>query len=461
MATITKGVIQRFTLSSSSGTVTSVSVTSANGVSGVVATATTTPAITLTLGAITPTSVNSVVLSGASTPTLAVTGTTTVSGTNTGDQTSVSGNAGTATALQTARSIGGTSFNGTADITVASATGGFAVSGGNLTVAGTETITSASATSFVIGANGTTNPVFAVDCSTSTVKNGVKITGAATAGTTAFLATSDSANGGLSFAAIGSGSVSFINAGSTRMTIATTQFTLGSFSADSTASSIRFSLTGVANSNLTASTNFIHTRWNLAQTQTHATGAITLQQDFLILGADHAAAASSTFTDVAVFSVQESTGASTNATITNQHGIYLGSVVLTGTKTNSYKMTLLANTGATTNYCLQCVDSTGANRLLAVRGDGAILLYNTVTTGGTTGNQTINKPSGTVNIAAAGSTVTVTNSLCTATSIVLATVRTNDTTALIKNVVPGSGSFVITMNANVTAETSIGFLIIN
>lgn len=41
-----------------SGTVTSVSVTTANGVSGTVATATTTPAISLTLGAITPTTVN-------------------------------------------------------------------------------------------------------------------------------------------------------------------------------------------------------------------------------------------------------------------------------------------------------------------------------------------------------------------------------------------------------------------
>lgn len=60
-----------------SGTVTSVSVVTANGVSGSVATATTTPAITLTLGAITPTSV-------------AATGTVTgsnLSGTNTGDQT--------------------------------------------------------------------------------------------------------------------------------------------------------------------------------------------------------------------------------------------------------------------------------------------------------------------------------------------------------------------------------------
>ena len=59
------------------GTVTDVSVVTANGVSGSVATSTTTPAITLTLGAITPTSVAS---SGS------VTGTN-LSGSNTGDQT--------------------------------------------------------------------------------------------------------------------------------------------------------------------------------------------------------------------------------------------------------------------------------------------------------------------------------------------------------------------------------------
>ena len=52
-----------------------------------------------------------------------------LSGTNTGDQTNITGNAGTATALQTARTIGGVSFDGTANITVASATGAFAVSG--------------------------------------------------------------------------------------------------------------------------------------------------------------------------------------------------------------------------------------------------------------------------------------------------------------------------------------------
>lgn len=64
-------------LPAGTGTVTSVSVTTANGVSGSVANPTTTPAITLTLGAITPSSVAAV---GA------VTGSN-LSGTNTGDQT--------------------------------------------------------------------------------------------------------------------------------------------------------------------------------------------------------------------------------------------------------------------------------------------------------------------------------------------------------------------------------------
>lgn len=93
------------------GTVTSVSVVTSAGVSGSVATATTTPAITFTLGAITPTSV-------------AATGT--VSGTNITTGGNVTGNAATATTLATARTIGisgavtgtATSFNGGANITI-------------------------------------------------------------------------------------------------------------------------------------------------------------------------------------------------------------------------------------------------------------------------------------------------------------------------------------------------------
>jgi hypothetical protein len=95
------------------------------------------------------------------------------------------------------------------------------------------------------------------------------------------------------------------------------------------------------------------------------------------------------------------------------------------------------------------------------RVQGALNFNPTNTASGTTGNQTINKTSGTVNIAAAGTTVTVTNSLVSASSIVYAVIRTNDATATIKNVVPAAGSFVINLGAATTAETSIGFFVIN
>lgn len=159
-------------ITAGSGTVTTVSVVTANGVSGSVANATTTPAITLTLGAITPTTIvasgavsgsnlsgtntgdqtnitgnaatvttnanltghvtsvgNAAVLGSFTVAQLntalsdgdVATGGGTATGTNTGDQTSVSGNAGTATVLQTARTINGVSFNGSANITVTAA----------------------------------------------------------------------------------------------------------------------------------------------------------------------------------------------------------------------------------------------------------------------------------------------------------------------------------------------------
>lgn len=48
--------------------------------------------------------------------TITISGDATISGTNTGDQTTITGNAGTATALQTARTINGASFDGSANI---------------------------------------------------------------------------------------------------------------------------------------------------------------------------------------------------------------------------------------------------------------------------------------------------------------------------------------------------------
>jgi hypothetical protein len=96
------------------------------------------------------------------------------------------------------------------------------------------------------------------------------------------------------------------------------------------------------------------------------------------------------------------------------------------------------------------------------RTTGQVELKHTNTAGGTTGAQTIDKPSGTVNFAAAATTLLVTNSTCTATSLIFVTMRTADATAVLSNmVVPGVGSFTITMTVAPTAETSVGFLVIN
>ena len=122
------------------------------------------------------------------------------------------------------------------------------------------------------------------------------------------------------------------------------------------------------------------------------------------------------------------------------------------------------NTGNTVTIAGDNINLTSPSGQISfgVSGSPLLLFPSTITAGGTTGNQTINKPRGTVNFAAAVSTLTVTNSTVTANSIVFCVIRTNDATCnRISNVVPGSGSFVITLNAGCTAETSIGFLVTN
>lgn len=85
----------------------------------------------------------------------------------------------------------------------------------------------------------------------------------------------------------------------------------------------------------------------------------------------------------------------------------------------------------------------------------------TITGAGSTGAVTIDKMSGTCRVAAAGTSVVVTNSLCLTTSRVMAICCTNDSTAYVKNVVVAAGSFTITLGAAATAETEIAFLLFN
>ena len=121
-----------------------------------------------------------------------------------------------------------------------------------------------------------------------------------------------------------------------------------------------------------------------------------------------------------------------------------------------------SNTSSGTNALLvQNNRSPTPDDIYKIENDGKISYLATNTAAGTTGAQTINRPSGTVNFGIGAGSLVVTNSLCSTSSIVFATVRTNDATAYIKNVVPAAGSFTINLGAAATAETSVGFFIIN
>jgi hypothetical protein len=200
-----------------SGTVTSVSVTTANGVSGTVATSTTTPAISLTLGAITPTSVAAI---GA------VTGSN-LSGTNTGDQTitltgGVTGS-GTgsfaATVVTNANLTGGVTSVGNAATVITNANlTGVITSVGNATSIASQTGTG---TTFVVSTSPTiTTPVIAQIndasgnetlklASIASAVNEVTIENAATGNAVHILATGGDASVGLHLA--GKGASGYVN----------------------------------------------------------------------------------------------------------------------------------------------------------------------------------------------------------------------------------------------------------
>jgi hypothetical protein len=142
---------------------------------------------------------------------------------------------------------------------------------------------------------------------------------------------------------------------------------------------------------------------------------------------------------------------------------------LNGTVTSQYAFFAESNlTGATNNYGFYSNIASGtgrwnfyANGTAANYFAGDMQLDKTVTAAGTTGAQTINKNAGTVNFAAAATSLVVTNNRVTANSIIICTVGTNDTTMKSVSAVAGAGSFTLHANAAATAETRVNFLIIN
>ena len=92
---------------------------------------------------------------------------------------------------------------------------------------------------------------------------------------------------------------------------------------------------------------------------------------------------------------------------------------------------------------------------------GDMILDKTITAGGTTGAQTINKTCGSVNFAASATSLVVTNSRVTTSSVIVATVATNDSTMKTVLAVPAAGSFTLYPDATPTAETRVNWIVIN
>jgi len=85
----------------------------------------------------------------------------------------------------------------------------------------------------------------------------------------------------------------------------------------------------------------------------------------------------------------------------------------------------------------------------------------TNTPAGTTGARTINAMAGSVNFAAATTSLVVTNSLVTANSCIVAVIATNDATAANVRAVAASGSFTLHLGAAPTSETRVNFIVLN
>lgn len=109
-------------------------------------------------------------------------------------------------------------------------------------------------------------------------------------------------------------------------------------------------------------------------------------------------------------------------------------------------------------YCIGTLAAQNDDRVTLT---GILNAPKTITAAGTTGAQTINKIAGSVNFAAAATSLVVTNNLVNANSLILCTVGTNDTTMKSCSAVAAAGSFTIFSNAAATAETRVNFFVIN
>lgn len=186
---------------------------------------------------------------------------------------------------------------------------------------------------------------------------------------------------------------------------------------------------------------------------------------------DASTAASGTVANRYMFGIAAPTLTATNASVTDTVAstVYIGGAPTASTNTTigtAYALNVAAgntNLGGNLTVSGNVAPNANAGGTLGTSSLGWQQVYidKTITAAGTTTSQTINKASGSVNLAAAATSVVVTNSLVTANSNIQCSVATNDTTTKSVQCVAASGSFTIYPNAAPTSETRINFWIVN
>ena len=152
-----------------------------------------------------------------------------------------------------------------------------------------------------------------------------------------------------------------------------------------------------------------------------------------------------------------------------------GDQSIAGEKTFTSKMTAtnivnLASSGVMTTVkgTLNVDEAVTFDSTLDVTGDtsvkGLVATGKVITPSGTTGNQTINAIAGSVNFSSSATTLTVTNNLVNADSVIMLTKGTpiNGGTAIRNmHVIPASGEFTIHLDFSFARETKVYFFVIN
>lgn len=220
-------------------------------------------------------------------------------------------------------------------------------------------VTSASASALAVGRLGATTPAFTVDASTASQVAGLKVTGAATGGTVAVVATDSGAATNLTVNAKGTGTIGI-------GTVSTGLTTIGSALAVSGAATLASTLavTGASTLAAVSATTGAFSGAVTAATTLGVTGATTLAGLSATTGAFSGAVTAATTLGV--------TGATTLAALSATTGAFSGAVTAA---------TTLGVTGATTLAALSATTGTFSSTLGVT---GAATLSSTLTIGGLT-----------------------------------------------------------------------------